>query len=74
MGQGEAVVSVRDYDFISHLTRFCRALREHGLLVGPQETADAIAAVERAGADVGGADLLVAEGSAGVAAGAVPDF
>ncbi len=38
-----------DYDFTAHLTRFCRALRGHGLLVGPQETADAIAAVERAG-------------------------
>ena len=35
------------YDLISHLTRFCRALRRHGLLVGPQETADAIRAVER---------------------------
>ena len=34
-----------DYDFITHLTRFCRVLREHGLLVGPQETADAIRAV-----------------------------
>ena len=30
------------YDFIAHLTRFCRVLREHGLLVGPQETADAV--------------------------------
>ena len=37
------------YDLIAHLTRFCRALREHGLLVGPQETADAIRAVERMG-------------------------
>ena len=34
-----------DYDFTTHLTRFCRVLREHGLLVGPQETADAIRAV-----------------------------
>ena len=34
-----------DYDFITHLTRFCRVLREHGLLGGPQETADAIRAV-----------------------------
>ncbi len=30
------------YDFTSHLTRFCRALRQHGLLVGPLETADAV--------------------------------
>ena len=37
--------SVVDYDFIAHLTRFCRVLREHGLLVGPQETADAVRAV-----------------------------
>lgn len=33
------------YDFTAHLSRFCRALREHGLLVGPQETADAVRAV-----------------------------
>ena len=33
------------YDFIAHLTRFCRVLREHGLLVGPQETADAVRAM-----------------------------
>ena len=31
-----------DYDLSAHLTRFCRALRSHGLLVGPPETADAI--------------------------------
>ena len=37
--------TIADYDFIAHLTRFCRVLREHGLLVGPQETADAIRAV-----------------------------
>ena len=30
------------YDFTAHLTRFCRALRSHGLLVGPLETADAV--------------------------------
>ena len=30
------------YDFVSHVTRFCRALRRHGMLVGPLETADAI--------------------------------
>ncbi len=41
--------SAREYDFAAHLTRFCRALRGHGLLVGPQEIADAIEAVERVG-------------------------
>lgn len=30
---------------MAHLTRFCRALRGHGLLVGPQETADAARAL-----------------------------
>ena len=35
------------YDFIAHLARFCRALRDHGLLVGPSETADAVRAVSR---------------------------
>ncbi len=35
------------YDFPAHLTRFCRALRSRGLLIGPQETADAIRAVSR---------------------------
>ena len=30
------------YDFAAHLTRFCRALRGHGLLVGPSEAADAV--------------------------------
>ena len=34
-----------NYDFISHLTGFCRVLREHGLLIGPLETSDAIRAV-----------------------------
>ena len=48
MRQDGAIISA-DYDFIAHLTRFCRALRGHGLLVGPRETADAVAAVERAG-------------------------
>ena len=33
------------YDFISHLTRFCRVLRSHGLLAGLPETADAVRAV-----------------------------
>ena len=42
-------VPATHYDLIAHLTRFCRALRGHGLLVGPGETADAIHAVERAG-------------------------
>ncbi len=36
-----------NYDFIAHLTRFCRVLRMRGLLVGPQETADAVRAVSR---------------------------
>ena len=35
----------RDYDFISHLTLFCRVLRQYRLLVGPQETSDAIRAL-----------------------------
>ena len=30
-----------EHDLVSHLIRFCRSLREHGLLVGPSETADA---------------------------------
>ena len=33
------------HDFVSHVTAFCRALREHGLLIGPHETADAMRAV-----------------------------
>ena len=33
------------YDFAAHLTRFCRALRGHGLLVGPSEAADAVRAL-----------------------------
>ena len=33
------------YDFVSHLTRFCRALRGHGMLVGPPDTSDAIRAL-----------------------------
>ena len=35
----------RDYDFIAHVTRFCRLLRAHGLLVGPAEAARAISAI-----------------------------
>ena len=35
----------RDYDFIAHVTRFCRLLRSHGLLVGPAEAASAISAI-----------------------------
>ena len=31
-----------DYDFVVHVTRFCRALRDRGFLVGPREIADAI--------------------------------
>ena len=33
------------YDFTAHLTSFCRALRSHGLLIGPLETADAMRAL-----------------------------
>lgn len=33
------------YDLTYHVTGFCRALREHGLLVGPHETADAMRAM-----------------------------
>ena len=33
------------YDFISHLTRFCRALRRHGMAVGSREVADAVRAL-----------------------------
>ena len=33
------------YDFSAHLTRFCRALRGHGLMVGPSEAADAVRAL-----------------------------
>ncbi len=40
----------RDYDFIAHVTRFCRTLRAHGLLVGPAEAASAISAI--AGVDM----------------------
>ena len=32
------------YDFVVHLTRLCRALRNRGFLVGPRETADAVRA------------------------------
>ena len=31
-----------EYDLVSHVVRFCRSLREHGSLVGPSETADAV--------------------------------
>lgn len=34
-----------DYDFTAHLTQFCRALRSHGLLISPQETADVMRAL-----------------------------
>ncbi len=30
------------YDLVSHVIHFCRSLREHGLLVGPSETTDAV--------------------------------
>lgn len=34
-----------DYDFTAHLTHFCRALRSHGLLIAPSETADVMRAL-----------------------------
>lgn len=34
-----------DYDFVAHVTSFCRALRSYGLLIGPAETADAVRAL-----------------------------
>jgi hypothetical protein len=34
------------YDFTAHLTRFSRVCRDHGMLVGPQEIADAVRAIE----------------------------
>ena len=37
------------YDLAAHVTRFCRVLRSHGLLAGPQESADALHAVENVG-------------------------
>ena len=36
-----------DYDFTTHVTRFCRILRGHGLLVGPPEAASAVNAIGR---------------------------
>ena len=33
------------YDLITHLTRFCRVLRDHGLLIGPGDIGDAVKAV-----------------------------
>ena len=41
----------RDYDFIAHVTRFCRILRAYGLLVGPADAASAISAI-------GGVDMM----------------
>ena len=35
----------KTHDFTAHLTRFCRVLRAHGLLIGPLETADVIKAI-----------------------------
>ena len=37
------------YDLAAHVTRFCRVLRSYGLLAGPQESADALLAVENVG-------------------------
>ena len=39
------VSTLLHHDFVAHVTRFCRALRGQGLLVGPQETADALRAI-----------------------------
>ena len=36
-----------EYDFIAHVTRFCRILRGHGMLVGPPEAASAVDAIGR---------------------------
>lgn len=38
-------VTTVDYDVTSHVTRFCRALRDHGLMAGPSESADALRAI-----------------------------
>ncbi len=35
-------MSRADYDVTSHVTLFCRALRDHGLMAGPGESADAL--------------------------------
>ncbi|MBM3944539.1 MAG: VWA domain-containing protein [SAR202 cluster bacterium] len=37
------------YDITAHVTRFCRALRDYGLLVGPKESTDALRAVDIVG-------------------------
>ncbi len=44
-GTGGLGLAVDGYDFVAHLTRFCRVLRSHGLLVGPTETADTLRAM-----------------------------
>ena len=37
------MVEVEDrYDFVSHVTQFCRGLRDHDMLVGPREISDAL--------------------------------
>jgi uncharacterized protein with von Willebrand factor type A (vWA) domain len=33
------------YDLITHLTRFCRLLRERGLVIGPGEVGNAVTAL-----------------------------
>ena len=38
--------AVRQFDLVSVTTRFCRALRERGVLVTPSETLDAVRALE----------------------------
>lgn len=42
-------MTTASYDVTAHVARFCRALRDYGLLVGPQETADALRAVDLVG-------------------------
>lgn len=34
------------HDFTAHMTRFSRVLRQHGFLIGPQETADVVRALD----------------------------
>ena len=38
-------MTTADYDVSSHVTRFCRALRDHGLTAGPPESVDALRAM-----------------------------
>lgn len=45
MTTSAATIAPDDYDFTAHLTHFCRALRSHGLLIAPSETADVMRAL-----------------------------